>query len=85
MLLSILKKMTYLTNFYSANVNFQQLYVFAMNSKASPPSTNLTKKCRALVPYIPCLESRSVGEHTVQSPKVRLWYVQHHRNFVARS
>jgi hypothetical protein len=35
-----------------------------MNSKASPPSTNPTKKCRALFPYFPSLESRLAGEHT---------------------
>jgi hypothetical protein len=39
------EKMTFLTIVFSANVNFQQLYVFAMNNKASPPSTNTTKKC----------------------------------------
>jgi hypothetical protein len=39
--------------------------VFAMNNKASPPSTNPTKKCTALLPYFPSLESRLAGEHTV--------------------
>jgi hypothetical protein len=57
-LLSILKKMTFLTIVFSANVNFQQLYVFAMNNKASPPSTDPTKKCRDLFPYLPSLDSR---------------------------
>jgi hypothetical protein len=42
MLLSILKKW--------------QLYAFAMNNKASPPSTNTSKKCRDLFPYFPSLE-----------------------------
>jgi hypothetical protein len=56
------EKMTNLTIVFSANVNFQQLYVFAMNNKASPPST---KKCRALFPYFPSLESRLAGENTV--------------------
>jgi hypothetical protein len=64
MLLSILKKW-HLTIVFSANVNFQQLYVFAMNNKASPPSTDPTKKCGALFPYFPSLESRLAGEHTV--------------------
>jgi hypothetical protein len=59
------EEMTYLTIVFSANVNFQQLYVFAMNNKTSPPSTNPTKKCRALFPYFPSLESRLAGEHTV--------------------
>jgi hypothetical protein len=43
----------------------QQLYVFAMNNKASPPSTNPTKKYSALFPYFPSLEGRLAGEHTV--------------------
>jgi hypothetical protein len=64
MLLSILKKLLTSQQFYSANVNFQQLYVFAMNNKASPPSTNPTKKCRDLFPYFPSLEGRLAGEHT---------------------
>jgi hypothetical protein len=59
------EKMTNFTIIFSANVNCQQLYVFAMNNKASPPSTNPTKKCRALFPYLPSLESRLAGEHTV--------------------
>jgi hypothetical protein len=41
------------------------MYVFAMNNKASPPSTNPSKKCRALFPYFPSLESRIANEHTV--------------------
>jgi hypothetical protein len=66
MLLSILKKKLLSSQqFCSANVNFHQLYVFAMNNKASPPSTNTTKKCRDLFPYFPGLESRLAGEHTV--------------------
>jgi hypothetical protein len=36
-----------------------------MNNKASPPSTNPTKKCRTLFPYFPSLEGRLAGEHTV--------------------
>jgi hypothetical protein len=57
--------------FYSANVYFQQLYVFAMNNKAFPtPSTNLTKKCRTLFPCCPSLESRLAGGHTVS---MALW------------
>jgi hypothetical protein len=36
-----------------------------MNSKASPPSTNTSKKCGDLLPYFPSLESRLAGEHTV--------------------
>jgi hypothetical protein len=36
-----------------------------MNSKASPASTNPSKKCRALVPYFPSLKGRLAGEHTV--------------------
>jgi hypothetical protein len=51
--------------FHSANVYFQQLYVFAMNSRASPPSTNTTKKCRALFSCFPSLESCLAGEHTI--------------------
>jgi hypothetical protein len=58
MLLSILIKITSQL-FNSANVNFQQLYVFAMNKKASPLSTNPTEKCRVLFPYFPIFESRS--------------------------
>jgi hypothetical protein len=65
MRLSILTKWLTSQQFYSANRNFQQLYVFAMNSKASPPSTNTTKKCKALFPYFPWLKSRLAGEHTV--------------------
>jgi hypothetical protein len=34
-----------------------------MDNKASPPSTNPTKKCRDLFPYFPNLESRLAGEH----------------------
>jgi hypothetical protein len=56
------EKMTNLTIVFSTNVNFQQLYVFAMNNKAPPPSTNPSKKCRALFPR---LEGRLAGEHTV--------------------
>jgi hypothetical protein len=59
------ERMTFLTIVFSANVSFQQLYVFAMNIKAPPPSTNPTKKCRALFPHFPSLESRLAGEHTV--------------------
>jgi hypothetical protein len=59
------EKMSHLTIVYSANANFQQLYVFAMNNKASPPSTNPTKKCRALFPYFPSFEGRLAGEHIV--------------------
>jgi hypothetical protein len=58
------EKMAHLTIVFSANVNFQQLYVFVMNNKTSPPSTNPTKKCRALFPYFSSLESRLAGEHT---------------------
>jgi hypothetical protein len=36
-----------------------------MNNKESPPSTNPTKKCRALFPYFPSLEGHLAGEHTV--------------------
>jgi hypothetical protein len=36
-----------------------------MNIKASTPSTNPTKKCRALFPYFPSLEGGLAGEHTV--------------------
>jgi hypothetical protein len=36
-----------------------------VNNKASPPSTNPTKECRALFPYFPSLEGRLAGEHTV--------------------
>jgi hypothetical protein len=68
MLLSILKKLLTSQQFYSANVNFQQLYVFAMNNKASSLSTNLTKKCRDHFPYLPSLESRLAGEHAVGPP-----------------
>jgi hypothetical protein len=38
-----------------------------MKNKASPPSTDPTKKCRALFPYFPSLESRLAGEHTVDT------------------
>jgi hypothetical protein len=61
------EKMTCLTIDFSSNVNFQQLYIFAMYNKASPPSINPTKKCRALFPYFPSLESRLADEHTVQA------------------
>jgi hypothetical protein len=61
MLLSIPKKMSFLTIVFSANVNFQQLYVFAMNNEASPPSTDPAKKFR----YFPSLDRRFAGEHTV--------------------
>jgi hypothetical protein len=46
------------------DVNFQQLYVFAMNNKASPPSTNTFKKWRDLFPCFSRLESRLAGEYT---------------------
>jgi hypothetical protein len=59
------EKMTSSQYFYSANVNFQQLFVFAMNNKASPPSTNTTKKCRDPFLCFPSSESRLAGEHTV--------------------
>jgi hypothetical protein len=59
------KELLFSQYFCSANINFQQLYVFTMNNKASPPSTNPTKKCRALFPYFPSLESRLAGEDTV--------------------
>jgi hypothetical protein len=36
-----------------------------MNNNASPPSTNSTKKCRALFSYFPSSEGRLAGEHTV--------------------
>jgi hypothetical protein len=39
-----------------------------MNNKASAPSTNTTKKCRALFPYFPSSEGRLADEHTVRSP-----------------
>jgi hypothetical protein len=48
-----------------ANVNSQQKYVFAMNNKASPPSTNTSNKCSYLFPYFPSLEGRLAGEHAV--------------------
>jgi hypothetical protein len=51
MLLSILKKWHTSQQFYSVNVDSQQLYVFAMNNKAYPPSTNTSKKCRSLFPH----------------------------------
>jgi hypothetical protein len=41
------------------------MYVFAMNDKASPPSSNTSKKCKDLFPYFSSLESRLAGEHTV--------------------
>jgi hypothetical protein len=41
-----------------------------MNNKASPTSTNPTKKCRAVFPYFPSLESRLAGEHTVEQPSL---------------
>jgi hypothetical protein len=59
------EEMTYLKILLFKNVNFQQLYVFAMNNKASPPSTNTTKEYKDLFPYFPSLESRLAGEHTV--------------------
>jgi hypothetical protein len=59
------EKMIYLTIVFSLNAKFQQLYVFAMNNKASPPSTKPTKKCRALLLYFPSLEGRLADEHTV--------------------
>jgi hypothetical protein len=59
------EEITSLTIVNSANVILQQLYVFAMNNKASPPSTNTTKKYRDLFPYFLSLESRLTGEHTV--------------------
>jgi hypothetical protein len=45
-----------------ANVNSQQLYVFAVNSKASPPSVNSSDKCSHLFPYLPSLEICLAGE-----------------------
>jgi hypothetical protein len=38
-----------------------------MNNNASSPSTNPTKKCRAVFPYDPSLGGRLAGEHTVVS------------------
>jgi hypothetical protein len=47
-----------------------------MNNKTSPPSTNLIKKCRALFPYFPGLESRLAGEHTVRKVEnVLIWFM----------
>jgi hypothetical protein len=50
----------------AGNVNSQQLYVFAMNNKASPPSINASNKCSYLFPYYPSLEGGLAGEQTVQ-------------------
>jgi hypothetical protein len=36
-----------------------------MDNKASPPSTNTSKKYRDLFPYFPRLEGRLAGEHAV--------------------
>jgi hypothetical protein len=60
------EKMTPHNSFILQTLNFQQLYCFAMNNKAYPPSTDTTKKCRALFRYFPSLEGRLAGEHTVR-------------------
>jgi hypothetical protein len=51
----------------TANVNFQRLYVFAMNDKVSPPCINIntSSKCSYLFPYFLSLESRLASEQTL--------------------
>jgi hypothetical protein len=47
------------------NVNSQQLYVFAVNSKAPSPSANALNTCIHLFHNIPSIESCLAGEQTV--------------------
>jgi hypothetical protein len=48
-----------------ANINFQQLCVFAMDDKASPTSVNTSNKCGYLFPFFPSLERQLAGEQTI--------------------
>jgi hypothetical protein len=48
----------------AVNVNSQQLHVFAMNNKASPPP-NTSNKCNYFFPYFHSLDRRLSGEQTV--------------------
>jgi hypothetical protein len=48
-----------------ANVNFQELYVFAMNNKAPSPSANISNKCSCIFSHFPSLERCLAGEQSV--------------------
>jgi hypothetical protein len=51
----------------AANVSSQQLYVFAMNNKASIfLSTRPTDRCSCLYPYFPSSENRLAGGQLVE-------------------